>query len=82
MKLADACKPATFGRDDADVLDPTYRKALKLDNTNFAIGFDVYGESDVINKVKFGLLEGHDATKKLRAELYKLNIYGVYSNLN
>lgn len=34
--LSSACQPATFGLNQRDVLDETYRKAGKLDTTIFA----------------------------------------------
>ncbi|KAJ8453804.1 hypothetical protein ONZ45_g19562 [Pleurotus djamor] len=35
--LTDACEPASFGRNHEDILDETYRKAGKLDVSDFAI---------------------------------------------
>ena len=40
-QLERACEPATFGRNDEDVLDETYRKAGKMDSDNFLLGLDV-----------------------------------------
>lgn len=75
-QLALTCDAATFGLNDQDVLDPTYRKAGKLDTTCFASKFDPVhsGLLDVLHDI---LLEGHGAEKRIRAELYKLNVYGT-----
>ncbi|KAL8735797.1 MAG: hypothetical protein Q9166_000661 [cf. Caloplaca sp. 2 TL-2023] len=37
--LVQHCQPVTFGHGDRDVLDETYRKASKLDNTAFSTNF-------------------------------------------
>jgi hypothetical protein len=39
--LSDACQPATFGVNKEDVLDESYRKAGKMDVTDFATNFVV-----------------------------------------
>jgi hypothetical protein len=82
QRLVGDCSLATFGRGKKDVLDPKYRKAGKMDVTQFATNFDL---------PKFGILEnveqillpsiGADREsdfyfRKLRAELYKLNLRG------
>ena len=76
-KLADACQPASFGRNDQNVFDPSYRKALKLDEKHFSPKIDLI-ESGIVNNVKNALLEGDNASKFIRAELYKLNVYGTH----
>ncbi|KAI6158907.1 hypothetical protein EDD17DRAFT_1617901 [Pisolithus thermaeus] len=40
-KLSDVCQPATFGVNKEDVYDESYRKAEKLDISNFATSFDL-----------------------------------------
>ncbi|KIJ63416.1 hypothetical protein HYDPIDRAFT_92692 [Hydnomerulius pinastri MD-312] len=74
-KLARACQPATFGRNQEDVLDETYRKALKLDASAFSTLFNAEsaGLADVIRRE---LLEGKNDKRDIRLEMYKLNIYG------
>ncbi|KAF7300601.1 Fe2OG dioxygenase domain-containing protein [Mycena chlorophos] len=76
-ELATACQPATFGRGKEDVLDENYRKAGKLDCTNFAASLDV-GTLHIVDAISPDLLDGRgDADNKIiRAELYKLNVYG------
>ncbi|KAL8671579.1 MAG: hypothetical protein Q9168_003923 [Polycauliona sp. 1 TL-2023] len=47
------CQPATFGLDNRDVLDETYRKAGKLDNTAFSTNFHPhdYGIVDAVQQI-------------------------------
>jgi hypothetical protein len=73
--LANACAPATFGADNKDVMDLSYRKAGKMDVTNFMARFDPerLGLSEF---VRAQLLEGDEDLKRMRTELYKLNVYG------
>ncbi|OBZ76950.1 hypothetical protein A0H81_03403 [Grifola frondosa] len=73
--LSETCDAATFGLNGQDVLDESYRKAGKLDISHFAFNFDVY-HSGLINTIREHLLEGTPATRPIRAELYKLNVYG------
>ncbi|KAK7682335.1 hypothetical protein QCA50_014540 [Cerrena zonata] len=74
-KLAEACDVATFGVNQQDVLDESYRKAGKLDSKFFSpkFNFDGSGLRDIIRN---DLLEGTKAEQNIRAELYKLNVYG------
>lgn len=76
-KLLESCDAATFGVNQQDVLDETYRKASKLDTAFFSAKFDPVhsGLMDVLRDV---LMEGHGADKRIRVELYKLNVYGVW----
>ena len=41
--LAESCDVATFGVNNEDVHDESYRKAGKLDTEHFAAGFDPIG---------------------------------------
>ena len=77
QQLSQACKPATFGVNSKDVFDENYRKAFKLDTTDFATKFDLR-ESGLMKTIHSELLEGHVATKPVDAELYKLNVYGKW----
>ncbi|TGO13033.1 hypothetical protein BTUL_0078g00420 [Botrytis tulipae] len=81
--LLQTCVPASFGLGGKNVLDETYRKAGKLDRSQFSIDFHPhdYGILDVITQT---LLQDVSQTDFLRnrgdhrgvlAELYKLNIY-------
>ncbi|KAI0789713.1 hypothetical protein C8Q75DRAFT_149016 [Abortiporus biennis] len=72
-ELANACSAAKFGLNQQDVLDETYRKAGKMDSDNFLISFSPY-ESRIIRIIQNELLDDEDAD--VRAELYKLNVYG------
>ncbi|KAI0927628.1 hypothetical protein AcV5_008112 [Taiwanofungus camphoratus] len=73
--LAQTCDAATFGVDQKDVLDESYRKAGKLDAAHFAIKFDP-ARLGLIDAIRTDLLEGHEARRSVYAELYKLNVYG------
>ncbi len=74
--LAAQCQPATFGRNDEDVLDETYRKAGKLDVEQFMLAFDAE-RAGLIDVVRTCLFPGEEETKHIKAELYKLNVYGA-----
>ncbi|KAI0738857.1 hypothetical protein C8Q80DRAFT_1112318 [Daedaleopsis nitida] len=74
--LANACQPATFGIDQQDVYDETYRKVGKLDVEDFALHFNAQcaGLLDVVHaELANDCLVKNEA---IRAELYKLNVYG------
>ncbi|EMD36271.1 hypothetical protein CERSUDRAFT_95613 [Gelatoporia subvermispora B] len=72
--LSAACDPATFGRNDLDVYDESYRKAGKLDPAYFSVKFDPHC-CGLLGAIRGDLLEGQDE-RPIRAELYKLNVYG------
>ncbi|KAM7197776.1 putative 2og-fe oxygenase family protein [Naviculisporaceae sp. PSN 640] len=67
---------ASFGLGGEDVMDETYRKALKLDTSKFSTNFCPYnaGIMGAISKILVPEIAG-DQTGPVRAELYKLNIY-------
>jgi hypothetical protein len=73
--LSSVCEPATFGVNQKDVLDESYRKARKLDVAHFATTFELR-KSGIMDVVRAALLEGHDSNRPVEAELYKLNVYG------
>jgi len=74
--LTAACTPATFGRGNEDVYDESYRKAVKMDASDFAVQLDLTG-SGIMRAVEDQLLcHGKAENKYIRAELYKLNVYG------
>ena len=73
--LAAACDPATFGRGKEDVYDESYRKAVKMDASNFSVQLDLVG-SGLIRTIEDQLLQGETENMRIKAELYKLNIYG------
>ena len=75
-QLAQACQPATFGRNDEDVMDETYRKAGKMDLELFSTPL-VYDYTDIVKIVRDCLLDGTDSVRKLKVEPYKLNVYGA-----
>ncbi|KAI0271798.1 hypothetical protein BGY98DRAFT_1189584 [Russula aff. rugulosa BPL654] len=74
-QLTQACEPASFGVKQETVLDETYRKAGKIDSECFASMLDP-PSTDLIKIIRGYLLEGLQSEKGIKAELYKLNIYG------
>ena len=76
QKLVEASERATFGRNNEDVLDESYRKAWKMDTSQFACQFDVV-KTGILDIVHDQLLHYAKNTKNLEAHLYKLNVYGM-----
>ncbi|KAI6037028.1 hypothetical protein BKA83DRAFT_4042119, partial [Pisolithus microcarpus] len=74
-KLEATCQLATFGANNENVYDESYHKAGKMDSADSATSFDVE-DSDLLNIVDQGLLEGDDEERVIKLELYKLNVYG------
>ncbi|KZV92870.1 hypothetical protein EXIGLDRAFT_646774 [Exidia glandulosa HHB12029] len=75
QRLAAACEPATFGMNQNDVLDESYRKAGKLDRKDFSINLDVVS-TGLLQAVHSALFGWEDKPRNIQAELYKLNVYG------
>ncbi|KZV82651.1 hypothetical protein EXIGLDRAFT_585282, partial [Exidia glandulosa HHB12029] len=73
-KLASVCQAATFGRNQVDVLDESYRKAGKLDSGDFALGLEIIA-SGLLDKVHDALFGWEGRSRDIQAELYKLNVY-------
>ena len=84
--LMHACQPATFGFGGQDVLDESYRKALKLDPSAFSTNFHPH-DRGIIDSVQQILLpstiKGGQGVgigpEGIRAELYKLNVCYCHS---
>ena len=76
--LAQSCDPATFGLNHEDVLDESYRKAGKLDANRFLTAFNLE-TSGLLDVVGGTLLERQGRGLGLRAERYKINVYGKHS---
>ncbi|KAF9020654.1 hypothetical protein BDZ89DRAFT_1072067, partial [Hymenopellis radicata] len=75
-QLVAACDVAPFGRGSETVVDETYRKAHKLDLSRFALPFELAG-TGIINKTYQDLVKSDTVLRRfIRAEPYKLNIYG------
>ncbi|KAF7291194.1 Fe2OG dioxygenase domain-containing protein [Mycena indigotica] len=77
-QLASACQKATFGSEAAegDVLDEEYRKAGKIDVKDFSARLDI-AAAGILDAIAPELLVSQDMKgKALRAEMYKLNVYG------
>ncbi|KAF2218602.1 hypothetical protein BDZ85DRAFT_270061 [Elsinoe ampelina] len=70
------CQPATFGYQGKDVLDTSYREAIKMDPDCFSINLSPYDLGCVQAIIQL-LRPSTTAVgqKRIRAELYKLNIY-------
>ncbi|KAM5535728.1 hypothetical protein V8D89_010542 [Ganoderma adspersum] len=73
--LAQACQRAKFGRGEEAVLDETYRKAGKMDSSNFKTGLDLEN-TRLLDTVRLCLLPDAAETRTVHAELYELNVYG------
>ncbi|KAB8221096.1 hypothetical protein BDV33DRAFT_190689 [Aspergillus novoparasiticus] len=79
--LITSCDPASFGRGQEDVMDLSYRRARKLDPENFATSFHpaTFGIIETIEKVLLPGIVGETVnrlrSRKIYAELYKMNIY-------
>jgi hypothetical protein len=72
-QLVQACEPASFGKGQVDVLDPSYRTAYKLDNNKFFTNFDL-SEHEILLQIKNALGPAQKQCE-VKASLYKLNIY-------
>jgi hypothetical protein len=81
QSLLSYCEPAIFGRNGQNILDESYRRATKLDTTEFVTDFSPY-EAGIMDIVTQLLLPGVDPSRHgIRAELYKLNAYsGPYGH--
>ncbi|KAL6059552.1 Fe2OG dioxygenase domain-containing protein [Balamuthia mandrillaris] len=73
QELMACCSAATFGRGREEVLDPSYRDALQLSPALFDTNFHV-AEYDILDKIKRVIAP---RSWRIRAELYKLNIYAA-----
>jgi hypothetical protein len=73
-KLLKTMQPASFGLEGKDVIDETYRKASKLDTSDFSTNFCPY-EVGIIDVIGQALLPNDSREfQGIRAELYKLNV--------
>ncbi|KAK5114956.1 hypothetical protein LTR85_009994 [Meristemomyces frigidus] len=81
QKLLAACVPASFGRGGDEVMDEDYRKAGKLDPSDFATTFCPYRASiiDVVSQLLLPNVKSEKDQRGVRAELYKLNVYSAPS---
>ncbi|KAI0895160.1 hypothetical protein F4806DRAFT_91726 [Annulohypoxylon nitens] len=77
--LINDCQPATFGYQGQDVYDENYRKATKLDTSDFSTNFCPYslGIIDTIAQVLLPNYSNTNSRTGVRAELYKLNFYSA-----
>ncbi|KAJ7291340.1 hypothetical protein C8J57DRAFT_1491833 [Mycena rebaudengoi] len=79
-ELSAGCQKTTFGVGQTDTLDEAYRKAGKMDLNRFAARLDVVS-SGLLEAISPDILQGQntDADNYVRAEMYKLNVYGSSS---
>ena len=78
VTLAAACEPASFGIAKKDVIDESYRKAGKMDPSDFAMQFSPTS-SGIMEGVRKSLFSNR-TTESIKVELYKLNVYGTSFN--
>ncbi|EDQ99408.1 uncharacterized protein LACBIDRAFT_295984 [Laccaria bicolor S238N-H82] len=71
--LIAACERASFGLDNKDVSDETYRKAWEVDSSRISTRFDIVN-TGILDHVYAKLLPG--CPDKIRPELEKVNVYG------
>ena len=72
--LAQACQPATFGVQQQDVLDESYRKAGKMDAANFSTNFNP-NNTGIMQAIRDLLVKNPESS--IQVELHKLNVYGM-----
>lgn len=79
--LLRSCEPATFGVGGRDILDEKYRKAMKLDASDFSTNFHPHdcGILDSVQQILLPSTIGGGqgvgiGPQGVRAELYKLNV--------
>lgn len=81
-KLVIGTQPASFGFQGQDIIDESYRKALKLDTSAFSTNFCPY-EAGIIDVIGQALLPKLPAASQgIRAELYKLNVSSFPNSYN
>ncbi|KAJ3331458.1 hypothetical protein HDU76_003154 [Blyttiomyces sp. JEL0837] len=66
---------ATFGRGQKEILDPTYRQAIKLLASDIATQFHP-GSTDILSTLSRFLCEDVEKTSNVEAVVDKLNVYG------
>lgn len=81
-RLVADCEAASFGRGQQDMMDPEYRRAGKLDPCRFVSNFSPtdHGIMHIAEQVLLPNFntqtENHLPFRRLKAELYKLNVSG------
>ncbi|KAJ6084515.1 hypothetical protein N7486_011315 [Penicillium sp. IBT 16267x] len=80
-QLVADCEPAGFGRGQEDVMDPEYRRAGKLEPSQFVTSFHFmdYDHRKILAPPLD--LKENVAPRRIEAELYKLNVYSGPSGL-
>lgn len=82
--LVQGCAPASFGIGEKGVLDPQYRKAGKLEPQQFKCSFHPldFGIIENVEQILLPSLYGEGESRRLKAELYKLNVCGSPTSLS
>ncbi|KAL3469173.1 hypothetical protein BJX99DRAFT_241925 [Aspergillus californicus] len=86
-RLVADCDPASFGRGEKDVIDPEYRKAGQINVDEFATSFHPadFGILEIVGQVLLPSISDEKDNqlqfRKIKAELYKLNVYSGPSGL-
>jgi hypothetical protein len=75
-RLGQACDPASFGLNEKEVLDETYRKAGKMDAERFSSPLQLV-HTDLMKIIRGCLLEGTQSTGPITDELHRLNVYST-----
>jgi hypothetical protein len=73
-RLYNLAEPASFGKGQESVLDPSYRSARTLLTDDFAI--NLRPDHALLNQIKELMLVSSNGNEFVRAELYRVNIYG------
>jgi hypothetical protein len=73
-RLYNLAQPASFGKGQESVLDPSYRSARTLLSENFSI--NLRPDHVLLNQIKELMLTNSNTNEYVRAELYRVNIYG------
>jgi hypothetical protein len=75
-RLISVCEAAPFGRGAESVMDESYRKALKLELSQFSTPFDI-AATGILYRIQQDLVDTYSTLRRMiRAEPYKLNVYG------
>lgn len=83
-QLVKDCEPAKYGRGQEDILDPEYRRAGKMNPTDFATSFHPtdFGILENVERILLpnvsSEIENSLGFRKLSAELYELNVSSWY----
>jgi hypothetical protein len=72
--LYDLAQPASFGKGNEAVVDPTYRSGRTLVTDNFAI--NLKPDQALLRQIQSFMIDSDVERSFVRADLYRVNIYG------